>query len=845
MFNFDALGSPDFVATGIIRVSVSDSFSAADASTYSIDQEIYTASSNEIAWTPVMIGNVQEILGIFSNFANVAFSWAGDFDTSSIGNDATPNPRDVGIAGVSDINIAWIYRSDVSFSGISGVNDDGGFGYTGGAGDIFLNQASFTDQSLGLDTRARQTLMHEIGHSLGFAHPFIGSALTEDFAATFNMGFSQLGFRILSAEDMNKEYFTIMSYDNQPAANAHTPMILDVIALQQAYGEGAGTTGAGNDTITAGTAGYRTYFDRGGVDTIDLSQYTNGATLHMGEQIVGADHLVGVAMSSVSASAVAAGMDPSSLRWFYGEFENAMGSPGSDTLMGNALSNSINGGQGNDTLNGAGGSDTLEGGAGDDSVDGGAGKDLATYASAAAAVVVSLATSGAQNTSGAGTDILVSIEDLEGSAFNDTLRGDANSNALLGLDGNDILIGGSGNDVLAGGSGIDTTVFSSPSSQYTITRGGSSVFVAGPDGMDSLSRVEVLHFSDRDIRFHVALAADFNGEGKSGFVVRFIDGTVEYRLMNGVNIASFKDEPLPTSWKIVSTDADFDGDGKSDVVLRYDAGTIEYRLMNGLNLAAFNDETLGASWRIASTNGDFNGDGKADVVLRHDSGTIEYRLMNGLSVAGFKDESLGTSWKIVSNNGDFNADGKSDVVLRHDAGTIEYRLMDGLSIVGFKDEALSTSWSLVSSSSDLNGDGKSDVVLRSAEGTIEYRLMNALTIAELKDEPIPSSWKIVSTDSDFNGDGKSDIVLRHDNGIIEYRLMDGLDLLGFKDEVLPLSWSVVSTNSDFNGDGKSDVVLRHDSGTVEYRTMDGLNVTSYRDEAVPLSWNVVDPHAYG
>ena len=86
-----------------------------------------------------------------------------------------------------------------------------------------------------------------------------------NFAATQFVGFSKLGFRTDSAADMNKEYFTIMSYDDQdsvdPNSNvgfsAFTPMILDVIARQQAYGEGAGTSGPGN-------VGYRTYFDAGG-----------------------------------------------------------------------------------------------------------------------------------------------------------------------------------------------------------------------------------------------------------------------------------------------------------------------------------------------------------------------------------------------------------------------------------------------------------------------------------------------------------------------------------------------------------------------------------------------------
>ena len=68
------------------------------------------------------------------------------------------------------------------------------------------------------------------------------------------------------------------------------------------------------------------------------------------------------------------------------------------------------------------------------------GSDTASYADAASGVTVSLALHGsAQDTGGAGTDTLVNIENLTGSAFDDTLTGDAGANVLSGLDGDDTL----------------------------------------------------------------------------------------------------------------------------------------------------------------------------------------------------------------------------------------------------------------------------------------------------------------------------------------------------------------------------------------------------------------------
>ena len=84
----------------------------------------------------------------------------------------------------------------------------------------------------------------------------------------------------------------------------------------------------------------------------------------------------------------------------------------------------------------------LEGGIGNDTLTGGAGLDTASYASAASAVTVNLATTTAQNTVGDGTDKLATIENLTGSVFNDTLTGSKSANSIAGYVGNDVLNGG-------------------------------------------------------------------------------------------------------------------------------------------------------------------------------------------------------------------------------------------------------------------------------------------------------------------------------------------------------------------------------------------------------------------
>jgi Ca2+-binding RTX toxin-like protein len=138
--------------------------------------------------------------------------------------------------------------------------------------------------------------------------------------------------------------------------------------------------------------------------------------------------------------------------------ENLTGGIGVDFLTGDAGNNRIDGGAGSDVIEGGTGNDTLIGGTNVD-VGGGAGRDTVRYSNATAGVTVSLAITTAQNTGGAGTDVISGFEDLNGSTFDDRLTGDALANIIFANDGNDTLSGGLGGDVLFGGSGADQFVF--------------------------------------------------------------------------------------------------------------------------------------------------------------------------------------------------------------------------------------------------------------------------------------------------------------------------------------------------------------------------------------------------
>ena len=143
------------------------------------------------------------------------------------------------------------------------------------------------------------------------------------------------------------------------------------------------------------------------------------------------------------------------------------GAAGADTIDGRSGGDSLYGHFGDDTLIGGSGWDILDGGPGADVLDGGLGGDAASYLNSNTRVLVRLHDARAVRHGEAEGDTLISIEHLEGSAYNDILAGDGADNRLWGRDGNDDLYGGpaggddrlygdNGDDRLYGGKGNDT-----------------------------------------------------------------------------------------------------------------------------------------------------------------------------------------------------------------------------------------------------------------------------------------------------------------------------------------------------------------------------------------------------
>jgi Ca2+-binding RTX toxin-like protein len=168
-------------------------------------------------------------------------------------------------------------------------------------------------------------------------------------------------------------------------------------------------------------------------------------------------------------------------------FGTSLSAGNSLTLIGSAETESafdIRAGAGNDVLIGGGGGDYLDGGAGADKLTGGNGSDTASYKDSSAGVTVNLALSTAQISAGdASGDILVSMENVLGSANADTLTGNSGAN---------ILLGGLGADILDGGAGIDTASYDRSKAGVTVDLSDNSQNAGGEAAGDSLVNIENL-----------------------------------------------------------------------------------------------------------------------------------------------------------------------------------------------------------------------------------------------------------------------------------------------------------------------------------------------------------------
>ncbi|UPJ41119.1 VCBS domain-containing protein [Bradyrhizobium sp. 40] len=301
------------------------------------------------------------------------------------------------------------------------------------------------------------------------------------------------------------------------------------ITVNMGAGTVTGDASVGTDTLRSIEAVQGTNFN----DTFNASTYGTGTALNIGnngtfsqfEGLGGNDAITGNGNTRVIYSSAAEAV---SINMAAGTASGGA-SVGNDTFTG---VNSATGSNLADTYVATGFVDTgafssgtfnlFEGLGGADTITGNGSTRIA-YTQAASGVSVDLSGAtgnahsiAASDGAGIGVDtILGGVNSVQGSngadiitggSGNEFFFGGAGADTLNGGGGNDTLTGQGGNDALDGGTGTDMASFTGSRGQYTVSTNGTTGVTtvtdaqgAARDGVDTLTTIEVLQFSDATV----------------------------------------------------------------------------------------------------------------------------------------------------------------------------------------------------------------------------------------------------------------------------------------------------------------------------------------------------------
>lgn len=321
---------------------------------------------------------------------------------------------------------------------------------------------------------------HEVGHILGLQHTH--EKINNEWIYSSNASMYNKIDTVMSYNSVRKFYY---EYQAEPTDLG----IYDIAAIQYLYG--ANTSFNSGDTIYkySYVPFYSTIWDGGGIDTIDLSNFTSGSNLNLNNGT--RSDIFFRPTNETFASHVF--MGERALGIAYGaNIENARGTQGNDTIQGNELNNIIWGENGDDVIYGNAGNDILYGGAGNDILDGGAGNDILDGGTGTDTlrggtgddryiidnvgdVIIENLGEGYDSIEifGASISQYALPDNIEGinctqASGNMALTGNNLDNIIIGTNGDNLITGGRGNDKLQGNGGSDTYIFNKGDGSDTI-----------------------------------------------------------------------------------------------------------------------------------------------------------------------------------------------------------------------------------------------------------------------------------------------------------------------------------------------------------------------------------------
>jgi serralysin len=340
-------GSAWNMATGTIKVWFGQAEDFAGAEAVHGESDIVDGSTGFYDWLDHEYAVFTEVAGLYESVCGLRFEAA---------------------ASAAHADIVW-WKTDLG-GDTAGYHEPPAFDQGNSQLWGFFNPLAPSWESLAFGGDGRHTIIHELGHGLGLAHPHDGG--TQSGASNFP-GVTDSASRGNHA--LNQGVWTVMSYNTGWDGSTYDKTFgaqgglgaFDIAALQTLYGKNM-STALGDDIYElptwspyVGEEGWSCIWDAGGSDTLSAAHASAAvaldlrpATLRTGDPNAGGfiSNETGVAGGFTIANGVT--------------IENAVGGRGGDELIGNWAANTLTGNAGNDVLWGDGGNDVLKGGAGRD-----------------------------------------------------------------------------------------------------------------------------------------------------------------------------------------------------------------------------------------------------------------------------------------------------------------------------------------------------------------------------------------------------------------------------------------------------------------------------------------------